>query len=221
MSIKNLQSLSQAWTTLFLEVKVASFKINGAFCALQLNTGNGKKGFGKQHQPWAIHVFGRLCSVSLCWDLVFFLCYLLRSAWYFILFIPADSHCCFSPLRSCSVWWWKSGEKIMILPTMKLLVVCSLYLPFLLSSFSWFHTHMTSVSKACSTPWNPHLPLITLLIMLIYVKRILVMQASLQLFCRKFPLDIHSLCFMIAGIHLWPLKKMSLLLCNKTGISKS
>jgi len=66
MSIKNLQSLSQAWTTLFLEVKVASFKINGAFCALQLNTGNGKKGFGKQHQPWAIHVFGRLCSVSLC-----------------------------------------------------------------------------------------------------------------------------------------------------------
>lgn len=64
-SKKNLQSLSQAWTTLFLEVKVASSKINGAFCTLQLNTGNGKKVFGKQNQPWAIRVFGRLCDVPL------------------------------------------------------------------------------------------------------------------------------------------------------------
>lgn len=66
MSKKNLQSLSQDWITLFLEVKEASFKINGAFCTLQLNTGNEKKVFGKQHQPWAIHVFGRLCSMCLC-----------------------------------------------------------------------------------------------------------------------------------------------------------
>lgn len=45
MSKKNLQPLSQAWTLLFLEVKVASFKINGAFCAFHLNTGSGKEFF--------------------------------------------------------------------------------------------------------------------------------------------------------------------------------
>lgn len=193
-SKKNLQSLSQAWTTLFLEVKVASFKINGAFCTLQLNTGNGKKFFGKQHQPWAIHVFGRLCNTCLCWDLAFFLSYLLRAAWYFIFFIPAHSHFCFSLLHCCSVLCWRLGKKVMILPTMKPLDVCSLYLPFLLSSLFLMIScsHVTSVSKACSAPWDPHLSLIMLLIVLIYFKHIMVMQVFLQLFCRKFPLDIHS-----------------------------
>lgn len=141
-SKKNSQSLSQAWTTLVLEVIVASFKINGAFCTLQLNTGNGKKVFGKQHQPWAIRVFGRLCNMCLCWDLAFFLSYLLKAAWYFILlFIPAHSHFCFSLLHSCSALCGSSGKKIMIFPTVKLFDVCSLYFPFLFPS-SWFHAYM-------------------------------------------------------------------------------
>lgn len=146
----NSQSLSQAWTILFLEAKVAPFKIKSAFCTLQLNTGNGKKVFGKRHQPWAICVFGRCSSICLRWDLAFFLPYLVRAASCFpLLFIPAHSHFCFSPLYSCSGLCWRSGNKIMILPAMKLLGVCSLYVLFLLPSFSWSHAHVWL--------WSPNL----------------------------------------------------------------
>lgn len=149
-SKKNLQSLSQAWTTLFLEAKVAPFKIKSAFCTLQLNTGNGKKVFGKQHQPWAIYVFGRCSSMCLCWDLAFFLPYLLRAVSCFPLhFIPSHSHFWFPLLYSRNGFCWRSGNKIIILPAMKLLGVCSLYIPFLLPSFLWSHAHMWL--------WSPNL----------------------------------------------------------------
>lgn len=107
-------------------------------------------------------------------------------------FIPAHSHFCFPPLYSCSGLCWRSSNKIIILSATKLLGVCSLYIPFLLPSFLWSHPHMWL--------WSPNLfgtmrSALTLYQAPYHVDLFWTckgMQASLQVFCRKLPLDIHS-----------------------------
>lgn len=192
-SKKNLQSLSQDWTTLFLEAKVAPFKIESAFYTLQLNTGNGKKVFGKQHQPWAICVFGKCSSMCLCWDLAFFLPYLVRAASCCSSFHPSS----FSLLPFHGVFLQYSccveGQAIRLWFFQPWNYLESVHCIFFSSSlFMISFSHVSLVYKSFLEPWGPHLPSIMLLIKFTSFENVMVMQASHQVFCRKLPLDIHS-----------------------------
>lgn len=138
------------------------------------------------------YVFRRCSSMCLCWDL--FSSYPIYSeqlqAFLFILsqFILTSTF----PLCILAVGF-VGGQAIRLLffqPWNYLVSVHCIFLFFLLLMISY--SHVTSVSKSFLAPWGLHLPLIMLLIMLIYFEYVLVMQASLQVFCRKLPLDIHS-----------------------------
>lgn len=154
--------------------------------------GNGKKAFGKQHQPWAIHVFGRPYNMYLCWDLAFFSFYYpeqLDTLFFFL------SQLIFTSIFLCYIHavCYVGGQvrRSFFQPWNCLMSFHCAFL-FLFPPSHDFMLTMTSVSKACLAPWDFYLYLITFVIFLVYFKHIMVIKASIQLFCRNFPLDIHS-----------------------------
>lgn len=202
---------------------MAPFKIESAFYTLQLNTGNGKKVFGKQHQPWAILVFGRCSSMCLCWDLAFFLPYLVRAASCRSSFHPSSfsllsfhgvflQYSCCVGGQAIRLWFfqpWNYLESVhciflFFLPSHDLMLTCEfglqIFFGTMRSTLTFNHApYQVDFFWKCNGDAS---------------------FSSGLLQKAPFGHPFLKITFtMIAQIHPWPLK-MSLFRCDKTGITK-